>query len=428
MARGRMINGHLSRWGVLIVAVLAGTAAVPSDAKASMSTHGALRSADAHTAVVGGQAAAPGTFPWMAYIRDARGDEEDRCSGTVVAPNLILTAAHCAENRQTGVLNDASGYQVVTGDVNWDAPTAERQVSGVARVIVCPCFDRRTDVGDVALLELSTPTSAPAVTLAADPPGGTGAFLAGWGQAYYNQASPSEQLQWAPTVVQDPERCEHEASPFGPASQICVLDTPGRQTGACAGDSGGPLLLPESSAVGGMVQIGVTDHVYGECSTTSPTVFTRVDVISAWVRGWATALAGAPPVSTPPPAETVAAPTLPGFASARSLTVAGDDLALVLSCDGEGGVCDGDVEASIRAREELVLRRGATRRVLDVRTRTVRLASISFAIAPGYSTAIRAALSPPGLRLLSRIGNGTLEVTLSGRGFSSRLVRLTGSR
>jgi hypothetical protein len=360
----------------------------------------------------------------MAYVRDIRGNDEGQCSGTVVAPNLVLTAAHCAENMQTGVLNEASGYQVVTGNVDWDAPTTERQVSGVARVIVCSCFDRRTDVGDVALLELSTPTSAPAVTFAPSPRGGTRALLAGWGLTSFNQGSPTERLRWAPTVVQHAERCEHEAPPFGPASQICVMDTPSRQTGACGGDSGGPLLLPEPGAVGGMVQIGVADHVYGECATTSPSVFTRVDVLSAWVRGWVTALASAPPVSTSLPADPVAPPTLPGFASSRSLALAGNGLSIVLSCDSEGGACTGDVEATIRVREELAVRRGDTRSVAYVRTRTVRLTSISFAIAPGYSAAVHMVLSPQNLTLLSHLGHGPLDVMLTGPGFTSRAVTL----
>jgi secreted trypsin-like serine protease len=413
-----------ARWGVLVVAVLATSVAVPSGASATTRMHRALRSAGAHIAVVGGQTAEPGTFPWMAYVLNVRGDDAGRCSGTVVAPNLVLTAAHCAEDMQTGVLNEASGYQVVTGNVDWGAPTTERQVSGVTRVIVCSCFDRRTDVGDVALLELSTPTSAPAVTFAPSPRGGTEALLAGWGRTYYNQEAPSERLQWAPTVVQHAEGCEHEAPPFSPASQICVMDTPSRQTGACEGDSGGPLLLPKPSAVGGMVQIGVADHGYGECATTSPSVFTRVDVISAWVRGWAKALASAPPVSTSLPADTVAAPTLPGVASSRSLTLARNGLSIALSCDNEGGICTGDVEATIRVREELVVRRGDTRSVSYDRTRTVRLTSIRFAIAPGYSTALRAVLSPQNLTLLSHLGDGPLDVTLTGRGFSSRVVTL----
>lgn len=386
--------------------------------------HRALWHAGAHTAVVGGQNAQPGTFPWMAYVLDVRGNDAGQCSGTVVAPNLILTAGHCAENMQTGVLNEASGYQVVTGNVDWNAPDAERQVSGVTRVIVCPCLDRRTDIGDVALLQLSSPTSAPAVTLASSPRGGTMALLAGWGRTYYNQQALGERLQWAPTVVQNPKRCEQEAPPYSPASQICVMDTPTRRTGVCEGDSGGPLLLPEPSAVGGMVQIGVADHVYGECATTSPSVFTRADAISAWVRGWAQALASAPPVSTFLPADTITSPTLPGVASSRSLTLASNGVSLVLSCDDEGGACSGDVEATIMVREKLVVRRGDTRSVLYDRTRKVRLTSVSFAIAPGYSTIVHAPLSLQNQALLSRLGNVPLDVTLAGRGFSSRVVTL----
>lgn len=386
--------------------------------------HRAPWHAGAHIAVVGGQAAEPGAFPWMAQILDVRGNDAGQCSGTVVAPNLVLTAGHCAEDLQTGVLNEASGYQVVTGNVDWDSPN--RQVSSVTRVIVCPCFDRRTDVGDVALLQLSTPTSAPVVTLASRPHGGTTALLAGWGLTSYNQEAPGERLQWAPTVVQPPERCEREAPPFSPASQICVMDIPSRQTGACKGDSGGPLLLPAPSAVGGMVQIGVTDHGYGQCATTSPSVFTSVDAISAWVKDWAQTLASVPPVSTSPPAGIVPAPALPGIASSRSLTVARNGISLVLSCDDEGGACTGDVEAMIRVRERLVVRRGATRGVLYDRTRTVRLTAVSFAIAPGYSTAVRAALSPQNRVLLSRLGNAPLDVTLMGRGFSSRVASADG--
>lgn len=410
-------------WGVLVVA-LATFVSVPSAAGARTRVHGAVWQAGAHIAVVGGQTAEPGTFPWMAYVLDVRGNDAGQCSGTVVAPNLVLTAGHCAENVQTGVPNEASGYQVVTGNVDWDAPETERQVSGVTRVIVCPCFDRRTDVGDVALLQLSTPTSAPVITLASSPSGGKKALLAGWGETFYNQQALGERLQWAPTVVQHPERCEHEAPPFSPASEICVMDTPSRQTGACKGDSGGPLLLPEPSAVGGMVQVGVADHVYGECATTRPSVFTSVDAISAWVRDWSQALASVPPGSTILPADTVPAPTLPGIASSRSLTLASNAISLELGCDDEGGACTGDVEATIRVRERLVVRRDDTRSVLYDRTRTVRLTSVGFAIAPGYSTAVHVALSPKNRALLSSLGNVPLDVTLTGRGFSSHVVTL----
>lgn len=91
------------------IAVLAAMVVLPAAAGAQGGTASAQRGPNAHVAVIGGQPADPGTFPWTAYILDLRGHEVGQCSGTVVAPNLVLTAGHCAQNMQTGVVNEASG-------------------------------------------------------------------------------------------------------------------------------------------------------------------------------------------------------------------------------------------------------------------------------------------------------------------------------
>jgi hypothetical protein len=404
------------------------TIAVPSAAGAQVRASSAQRGPSAHVAVIGGQPADPGTFPWMAYILDSRGNEVGQCSGTVVAPNLVLTAGHCAENMQSGVVNEASGYRVLTGNVDAGALETEKQTSGVTRVIVCSCHDRHTAVGDVALLQLSTPTTAPAVTLASRPAGGTGALLAGWGDTYPKQETLVEQLRSAPTVVQSPGSCEREAPPFSPASEICTIDPPEHQTGVCSGDSGGPLLMAEPSAPGGMVQIGVASHGYDECATTSPSVFTRTDVISNWVRGWAQALASAPPISASIPANLIAAPNLPGVAGIRSVRLGSDGISLVLACDGEGGVCSGDAEASVKVRARRILRSGGRLIVLSTRTFKATLAKVTFAIAPDASTAVSSELSAQNRSLLSRLGGGPLSVLLSGQGITRHVVTLEPGR
>jgi secreted trypsin-like serine protease len=411
---------------VLACAILATTIALPSPAGAANGAPRAVPRQGAHVAIVGGQPAQPSTFPWMAYVLDFRGNSVGQCSGTVVAPNLVLTAGHCAEDVQTGVVNEASGYQVTTGNVDWAAPETERQVSGVARVIVCGCFDRHTTVGDVALLQLSTPTSAPPIALASSPPAGTAALLAGWGQTSFGQEAAVEQLQWAPTAVQSAQWCEREATPFSPSSEICTIEPPARQTGACHGDSGGPLLVADPSATGGMVQIGVTSHNYGDCATTSPSVFTRLDAVAAWVRGWAQALAGAPPASTPLRADLVAAPTLAGVASGRSLSLGSGAISLVLACESEGGVCSGEADAIVKVREERIARRGGIQTV-STHSLEVTLAGVVFSIAPGASVAVHAKLSSQNRTLLSRLGGGPLEVMLTGRGITHRVMRAAKS-
>lgn len=243
----------------------------------------------AHISVIGGALAEPGAFPWMAFVLDDKGEEAIACSGTVVAPNLVLTAAHCAVNLETRVTNEAAGYRVVTGSVNWASPT-ERQLSRVSQVLVYPRFNagrNSNGFGDAALLVLSTPTTAPAIQLATSAEAkrvhtGTRALIAGWGDTYYGQKEPTESLMWARTVVEG-KQCE------GLKGRICAIDFPKFKSGVCHGDSGGPLLSAAPHGHG-MIEIGITQAVFGECSTRRPGVFTSANRIAPWVDRWITTL------------------------------------------------------------------------------------------------------------------------------------------
>jgi hypothetical protein len=250
------------------------------------------RGPSAHSSVVGGEVAQPGAFPWMAFVIDFNGEETSACSGSVVAPNLVLTAAHCAVNLKTGVTDEASGYRVVTGTVDW--ASSERQVSDVSRVLPFPHFkfkEAPDGFGDAALLVLSTPTTAPAIRLATSTDTkllrtGTHAMIAGWGETYYGQDEPTEWLMWAKTMLEG-KHCE------GLLGRICAIDFPRFTSGPCHGDSGGPLLAAGPRGQG-LIEIGITQAGFGECWTTRPGIFTRADLVSSWVARWISALKAPP--------------------------------------------------------------------------------------------------------------------------------------
>jgi hypothetical protein len=273
-----------------------------------------LRKLRAHAAIVGGKPAEKGTLPWLAWVADFRGEGLGVCTGTVVASNLILTAGHCAEDVETGAVNEPGGYRVVTGNVNWAAPSTEKQVSLVSRVIVYPYYERSGPLegwGDAALLVLAAPISSPPVPLATNAdaelwqPGGA-AVIAGWGRTYYEQGTLTELLQWAVTGVQGPEWCKNNAPGLHPVGQLCAINPPEYEVGTCEGDSGGPLLALRPGTHE-FVEIGITSGGYGHCSTTAPDVFTRASLVSQWVRAWAEALKPPPPPATPQPPVTAAA-------------------------------------------------------------------------------------------------------------------------
>jgi secreted trypsin-like serine protease len=248
-----------------------------------------------------------GTFPSLAYLVDIRGKYVYQCTGTVIAPSLILTAGHCAQNMKTGVVNRPSGYRVVTGTIDPSVPGAS--VSRVLGVIVYPWLARRVDKGDAALLVLSTPTKAPAIALASALEvrrfsKGSTAVIAGWGITSFKQKLPTEALRFAETVVQGAKWCKGNAPPFYAKSELCTISPPTYATGACSGDSGGPLLAQRPT--GEIVEIGIAVHVYGRCSTRRPSVFVNVGSISAWVRTWIDAYR-----VSPPPPTSLAAPSLP---------------------------------------------------------------------------------------------------------------------
>lgn len=236
--------------------------------------------APAQASIVGGKVATPGSYPWMAFVVGIEGEEAFTCSGTVVAPKVVLTAAHCTLNEESGALRNAASYSVVTGAVNWTSP--ERTVSTVTRLVPYPKFaagTTRNAFGDVGLLALTAPVTAPPIPLAESPRFvrlGTHARIAGWGMTNVAQRGFTESLMWTKTVV-DGSRCE------GLWGRVCIVDFPRFRSGACFGDSGGPLFAHDPKR--GWIEFGVTQGGFDLCTTRRPQIYTRTDVLSKWIKG-----------------------------------------------------------------------------------------------------------------------------------------------
>jgi secreted trypsin-like serine protease len=300
-----------------VVALLLGASDAAARPQLRLRSHAVARAA-----IIGGAPAAGAAFPWLAEMIDVRGDEAVECTGSVVAPRLILTAGHCVENLLTGAAYPASGFSILT--FTQSATGGERQISTVSGVIPYEGFERSVDTGDAALLALSAPVRAPAITLAtsADAPqlqAGTTATIVGWGKTRFTEREPSRTLRSAGTVVQASTWCTRTAPPFLVSGELCALDAPSYTSGGCNGDSGGPLLVAGANGV--PVDVGIAVHVYGRCSTRRPTVFTRIDAIAPWLDSWIAAYAE--PATSPPPAPTPPVTATPPSTAGAPATAAG---------------------------------------------------------------------------------------------------------
>lgn len=298
---------------ILAVALCAPLALALRTYRGGMHLWGARGHATAHAAVIGGAPAQTGAFPSLAYIVDFQGKIAYQCTGTVIAPSLVLTAGHCAENLQTGAHYGASGYRVVVGAVEPLVPNLP--VSTVLGTILYPRLSRKSDDGDAALLVLSTPTAAPPIALASASSAkrlaaaGEAATMVGWGRTSFEQLTLTEHLESASTAVQAGAWCNRNAPPFFARSEICTISPPSYETGVCEGDSGGPLLVVGQG--GEPVEVGVADHVYDRCSTHRPSVYASVSALFPWIQSWVAAYKHTPPPPSSAPPTTLPPGTAP---------------------------------------------------------------------------------------------------------------------
>jgi secreted trypsin-like serine protease len=270
-----------------VAAALAGVLPILLVCAVSMAHASAPRGAgpSAQASIVGGKQAAPGQFPSLAFIADFPPTKKfvSGCTGTVLTPRVILTAAHCTFDEETKAPEDPAGYVVVTGAVDWASETEPRQLSKVTRLIPYPKYASETGrdgFGDAALLVLETPTTAPPVPIATPANKrlieiGTRGVIAGWGNTTFEQKEFTESLMWAHTTIGS-DRCE------GLWGRLCAIDFPEGRSGACHGDSGGPLLVHRRGGKG-WVEVALTEAGFGKCSTRRPQLYTRTDLLAKWI-------------------------------------------------------------------------------------------------------------------------------------------------
>lgn len=186
------------------------------------------------TRIYGGRESSPGRWPWQVALLNKY--KEQYCGGVLIAPEWVLTAAHCVRKRSYVMINEHDLYSREGG---------EKMVK-IEKPYVHPDYDVHSVDNDIALLRLRVPLydgkfiCLPPKRL--ELPSRTRCAIVGWGKENEQHEEGATVLHEAfvPLVPRDICVDEYEGY-FISKNMMCAGYRNGRAD-SCSGDSGGPLM------------------------------------------------------------------------------------------------------------------------------------------------------------------------------------------
>ena len=233
-----------------------------------------LQAQEVSSKLLGGEYAPSAAGRRTAYIESGEGS----CSGTLVGPNLVLTAGHCVSDSDI-----PSDYTVFVGD----------EAHSVESLWQHESYDPSAEDEDAAPYDLGMLVLSNSVTTYAPIPILTGHRLQK-GEQYYLAGYGTNEDTWDTSrSFIDNFKIGATTLEYRDSSLLWGTHTPFGSS-ICAGDSGGPAYLVEGdlAALVGVASIGLNTESGNECILIEDGEFAHVDLQSASSRSFLAAFNG----------------------------------------------------------------------------------------------------------------------------------------
>jgi len=236
-----------------------------------------------NTRIIGGSEAKEDRFSYAVSLADNIGHF---CGGSLIAKDVILTAAHC----------QGGNYNVVLG--RHDVDDNDGEVIAMKKELPHPNYDSQSTNNDFMLVFLDgavSATNVDLVTLNSDssvPDVGDAVTVMGWGDVDIRDdvSKLSDVLMNVQVNVISNQECDDSEGTIDgyydnyndqiTQDMLCAKVDGGGED-SCQGDSGGPLVIKGSNSQD--VQVGVVSWGIGCASEHFPGVYARVSRAYDWI-------------------------------------------------------------------------------------------------------------------------------------------------